>query len=77
MAETDYVALMPERIARVLQRTYDLTVAAVEASKIPVPVTLAWAEITAELAPHRWLREQVTQLLDEVPADFVSLQSGD
>ncbi|MBF0429280.1 MAG: hypothetical protein HQL94_10185, partial [Magnetococcales bacterium] len=68
VAQSDMMAILPDRVARVLAKPFGLGVSPVPVATLPLRMAIAWHPRTEKSPPNIWLREQVKALL-EMPED--------
>ncbi|MBF0212178.1 MAG: LysR family transcriptional regulator [Magnetococcales bacterium] len=65
VAQSDVMAVLPDRVARQLAKPLGLRVAPVPVSTPSLRMAIAWHPRTEKSPPNIWLREQVKQLLEQ------------
>ncbi|MBF0294506.1 MAG: LysR family transcriptional regulator [Magnetococcales bacterium] len=64
VAESDMMAILPDRVAHRIARPFGLQVAPVPVNTPPLRMALAWHPRTEKSPPNIWLREEVKALLE-------------
>ncbi|MBF0614462.1 MAG: LysR family transcriptional regulator [Magnetococcales bacterium] len=67
VAQSDLMAVLPDRVARQIAKPLGLGFAPVPVSTPPLRMAIAWHPRTEKSPPNIWLREQVKTILEGLP----------